>query len=150
MAQPIQDMTSAARFHMGQAVVGNGGMSSVNAPVGANSYSETGLSSNPGTGAAAQMFSRENLKRQSAMQNIATAEVGGANKMNEAVRGQMSVMANANEKANQLKDAAVSTILMAGNMPKENIEAMAREHIANGAFAALAAQGNIKRSMGLA
>jgi hypothetical protein len=149
MAQPIQDMTSAARFHTMQAAVGNGGMSSENAPVGANGLAETGLTSNPGSTAAAQMLSRNNMRSQSAMQNLSTAEVGGANKMNEAMRGEMNVESDAANKANQLKDAALSTILMAGNMPRSNIEAMANEQLANNAFAALAAQGNIKRSMGL-
>lgn len=150
MAQPIQDAQSVARYLTGQAQVGNGAMATTSALPGANSYLDTGLASIPEAGTASQMMQMGKFKGQAAQQNANTGAIAAANRVKDMERGQTNAISKAEYEAETLKNNAVATVIAAGNMPNENILAMADEQIKNLGLQAVATQGNIKRAMGFA
>lgn len=150
MAQPIQDMQSAGRFQMGQALQGNGAMSITSAAPGANSYLDKGLASIPEAGTASQVMQQGKFKGQVAQQNASTGAVAAVNRLNDMERGQTNALSKAEYEAESLKNQAIATVLTAGQMNQGNIAAMANAQFANDALQAVAVQGNIKKAMGFA
>ena len=150
MAQPIQDMQSAGRFQMGQALQGNSAMGITSAAPGANSYLDKGLASIPEAGTASQVMQQAKFKGQVAQQNANTGAVAAVNRLNDMERGQTNALSKAEYEAETLKNQAVATVLTAGQMDQGNIAAMSNAQFANDALQAVAVQGNIKKAMGLA
>ena len=99
MAQPIQDMMSAGAFGANTAAMGNAGMLSTSAPVGAQQISSGGASDKPGLGTVAQLQQLDGFKRQTEEQNMMTAGFGAAAGANDRMRAQTTAISNAEEQA---------------------------------------------------
>lgn len=149
MAQPIQDMMSAGAFGANTAAMGNAGMVSPT-PVGAQQISSGGATDKPGLGTVAQLQQLDGFKRQTAEQNMMTAEFGAAAGTNDRMRAQTTAISNAEEQARFLKDNAVATLMEAGGFKTQGTVAMSDAGFANAALQSVATQGNIRRGLGLA
>ena len=150
MAQPVQDMMSAGAFGANTAAMGNAGMLSTSAPVGAQQISSGGASDKPGLGTVAQLQQLDGFKRQTEEQNMMTAGFGAAAGANDRMRAQTTAISNAEEQARFLKDNAVATLMEAGGFKTQGTVAMSDAGFANAALESVATQGNIRRGLGLA
>lgn len=148
MAQTIQNMESAARFHLTQAQ-GNGtpGMSMTAAQPGPNSLVDKGGASKPELGDAAQMMSVANKRAQDLKQDYVTALSSGQIELTNAERKANLSQSQAEYKGMQAAEQARATQLTVMNnlgMATPNIIAMANNNLAQAANEAVATQGRIK------
>lgn len=148
MAQTIQNMESATRFHLTQAQ-GNGtpGMSLTAAQPGPNSLVDQGIGANPESGDAAQMMSVANKRAQDLKQNFVTALSSGQIKLTNAARKQNLTMSQDEYKAIRASEQALATQLTVMNnseMLTPNLIAMADNNLAQAANEAVATQGRVR------
>lgn len=147
MAQTIQNMESATRFHLTQAQ-GNGtpGMSLTAAKPGPNSFDQ-GIGANPESGDAAQMMNVANKRAQDLKQNFVTALSSGQIELTNAARKQDLAMSQAEYKGMQAAEQARATQLTVMNnlgMATPNLIAMADNNLAQAANEAVATQGRVR------